>query len=85
MEEGRPSATAIMAAMVRAAHLLWDEDPKVFQDPLALGLSGVENEAALHATFEAIRAEIARRSTLEVALRARTRRNDNAVVGPHLR
>jgi methyltransferase (TIGR00027 family) len=67
MEEGRPSATAIMAAMARAAHLLWDDDPKVFQDPLALGLSGVENEAALHATFAAIRAEIARRSTPEIA------------------
>lgn len=31
MEEGRPSSTAMIAAMWRAAHLLWDEDP------LALG------------------------------------------------
>jgi hypothetical protein len=26
MDEGRPSATAIIAAMMRAAHLLWDDD-----------------------------------------------------------
>jgi methyltransferase (TIGR00027 family) len=67
MEEGRPSATAIGAAMVRAAHFLWDEDPKIFQDHLALSLSGVESEAALHATLEAIQAESARRFTPEVA------------------
>ena len=46
MEEGRPSATAIGAAMARAAHFLWAEDPKIFQDPLALRLSGLESEAA---------------------------------------
>src|SRR5262245_18970318 len=34
MEEGRPSITAIASAMVRAAHLLWDDDPKIFQDHL---------------------------------------------------
>ena len=67
MEEGRPSTTAICAAMVRAAHLLWDEDPKIFQDPLALGLSGMESEAALQAALEAIQAELARRSTPEFA------------------
>jgi methyltransferase (TIGR00027 family) len=67
MEEGRPSATAMMAAMARAAHLVLDDDPKILQDPLALGLSGVENEAALLATLKAMQAEIARRSTPEVA------------------
>jgi hypothetical protein len=47
MEEGRPSATATVAAMMRVAHLVLDDDPKIFQDSLALSLSGVENEAAL--------------------------------------
>ena len=51
MEEGRPSTTAVVPALLRAAHLLWDDDPKIFQDPLALRLSGVENEAALQATL----------------------------------
>jgi methyltransferase (TIGR00027 family) len=67
MEEGRSSATAVASAMVRAAHLLLDEDPKIFQDPLALRLSGFESEAALHATLEAISVENARRSTPEMA------------------
>jgi methyltransferase (TIGR00027 family) len=53
MEEGRPSTTATIAAMIRAAHLLWDDAPKIFQDPLALGLSGVESPDALQATLRA--------------------------------
>jgi hypothetical protein len=36
MEEGNPSATAILIAMLRAAHLLWDYPPKIFEDTLAL-------------------------------------------------
>jgi methyltransferase (TIGR00027 family) len=57
MEEGRPSTTATIAAMIRAAHLLWDDAPKIFQDPLALGLSGVESPGALQATLRARQAE----------------------------
>lgn len=67
MEEGRPSASAIAAAMMRAAHFLWDETPKIFQDQLALGLSGVENEAALRTALTTLQAELARRSTPEIA------------------
>jgi methyltransferase (TIGR00027 family) len=67
MEEGRSSATAVASAMVRAAHLLLDGDPKIFQDHLALRLSGFESEAALQATLEVISAENARRSTPEIA------------------
>jgi O-methyltransferase involved in polyketide biosynthesis len=67
MEEGRPSATAIGAAIMRAAHLLLDDDPKIFQDPLALRLSGAESAAALRATYEAMQADVARRSTPEHA------------------
>ena len=47
MEAGRPSATAMMMAMMRAAHLILDDDPKILDDGLALGLSGIEDEAAL--------------------------------------
>lgn len=67
MEEGRPSATAMIAAMQRAGHLLWDEAPKIFQDTLALDLSGVESTGALQARLAAMQAEQARRSTPEVA------------------
>jgi methyltransferase (TIGR00027 family) len=67
MEEGRPSATATMMAVMRAAHLVLDDDPKIFRDHLALDLSGVENEAALLATVGEMEAVIARRSTPEFA------------------
>jgi methyltransferase (TIGR00027 family) len=67
MEEGRPSVTAMMAAMTRAAHVLWDSEPKILRDDLALGLSGIENEAALRAALEGLRAEIAQRTTPEFA------------------
>jgi len=67
MEEGRPSATAQFAAMWRAAHLLWDDDPKIFQDPLALGLSGMESEAALRTALETLQATLAQRLSLEHA------------------
>jgi methyltransferase (TIGR00027 family) len=47
--------------------MLRDDAPKIFQDPLALGLSGVENESALQAILGAMPAAHARRSTPEVA------------------
>lgn len=61
MEEGRPSSTAMIAAMWRAAHALWDHEPKVFQDPLALGLSGMESEAALRTALDTLKTTLAQR------------------------
>jgi methyltransferase (TIGR00027 family) len=48
MQEGRPSATAQRVAMRRAAHQLLD-DPKVFDDPLALRILGDRAVSALRA------------------------------------
>lgn len=59
MEKGRPSATATFAAMLRAAHLLWDDEPKIFEDTLALQLSGCANEAVLRAQLDQIAVEAA--------------------------
>jgi methyltransferase (TIGR00027 family) len=67
MEEGRPSLTAIGSAMFRAAHLLLDDDPKILQDGLALGLSGFANETAFRAALEARHEEVAQRFTPEYA------------------
>jgi methyltransferase (TIGR00027 family) len=64
MEEGRPSATAVVAAMMRAAHVLLDGEPKILKDNLALGFSGVENEAALRAALNALQTELAQRFPL---------------------
>ncbi len=46
MKEGRPSATAQRVAMKRAAHQLLD-DPRVFDDPVALQVIGKESASAL--------------------------------------
>lgn len=56
MNEGRPSRTAYRVAMRRAAHQILD-DPRVFEDPLALPILGPDGEARL-------RAEIQREQTL---------------------
>jgi len=49
MIESRPSITAQRAAMHRSAHQILDE-PRVFDDPLALRIIGAESSAALQAT-----------------------------------
>ena len=67
MEEGRPSSTARGAAMLRAAHLLLDEEPKILTDNFALGLSGAESEAALRIALEMMRADFAQRASPELA------------------
>jgi len=70
MKEDQPSATAQRVAMRRAAHQLLD-DPKVFEDPVALLIIGKESASALQADphqFEAtplssyLRAFVAARS-----------------------
>jgi methyltransferase (TIGR00027 family) len=48
MKETRPSETAQRVAMQRAVHQLLD-DPKVFDDPVALRIIGRENALALQA------------------------------------
>ncbi|MGH7786599.1 MAG: class I SAM-dependent methyltransferase [Candidatus Binatia bacterium] len=48
MQEGRPSQTALRVAIRRAAHQRLD-DPRVFEDPIALRIVGAEGAAALRA------------------------------------
>jgi methyltransferase (TIGR00027 family) len=67
MEEGRPSSTAMGAAILRAAHLLLDDEPKILRDDFASHFSGVENEAALRAALDTMRANFARRVSPEFA------------------
>jgi methyltransferase (TIGR00027 family) len=67
MEEGQPSITAMLTAMFRAAHLLWDDPPKIFEDTLALRLSGCESEAALRAQLDRLDAEVARSTSSDFA------------------
>jgi hypothetical protein len=45
MEEGQPSITAMLTAMFRAAHLLWDDPPKIFEDTLSSPYHSYGNHA----------------------------------------
>lgn len=47
MHEVRPSHSAEMVAMRRAAHQVFDAEPKVFSDPLAVRIIGPEAEARM--------------------------------------
>lgn len=67
MEDGRPSSTARGAAMLRAAHVLLDDEPKILKDDFARGFSGAASEAELRTALETMRAEFARRAGPELA------------------
>ena len=71
MEEGTPSVTAMLTAMYRAAHLLWDDPPKIFEDTLALLISGCESEDALRSNLDRLDAEVARSTNPDFALNSR--------------
>ncbi len=68
MDEGRPSFTALETAMLRAAHLLWDDPPKIFEDTFALALSGCANEVELKKRADAFVAELAAKADRKVAV-----------------
>lgn len=61
MSDGPPGWTASISAMVRAAHLILDDDPMVFRDDLALRLAGFEDDEALRAAWAQREAGLAQR------------------------
>ena len=67
MEEGRPSLTAVGCAMHCAAHLLWDDYPKIFEDTLAMAFSGCSDEQTLRERLNALSAETAAKFGSELA------------------
>jgi methyltransferase (TIGR00027 family) len=70
MEEGRPSRTALGAAVLRAAHQLWDE-PRVLDDPLALPIIGLDAERGLRADADRERSRDRRQLRAFIAVRSR--------------
>jgi len=83
MEEFRPSRTMQLAAMLRAAHLLRDDPPKILEDTLALRLCGFENTAALRLAHEAAIKQFAERVGLDSARSAgRYGRSHAVMTGP---
>lgn len=67
MTEPRPSATAIGAAMMRAAHLLLDQPPYLLEDRLALPLSGLAGVEPLRGALEKMRQEFAQHCEADFA------------------
>lgn len=59
MDGGQPSRTAIGAALLRAAHLVCDGEPKIFLDPWAAALSGTYEVGAIQTALAAMEAEAA--------------------------
>jgi methyltransferase (TIGR00027 family) len=70
MRETRASTTAMRVAMRRAAHQIFD-DPKVFDDPLALAIIGPEGVAQIKASAGRQRSRIARYLRAFMAVRSR--------------
>jgi methyltransferase (TIGR00027 family) len=56
MEEGKPSRTAVVAAICRAAHLLIDGEPKILNDDLAFGFSGLLDLKEVHSFVHSLEA-----------------------------
>ena len=50
MEASRPSGTAEAIALMRALHLVVDDDPKIFADPLAAAFLSPEQATVLKTT-----------------------------------
>jgi methyltransferase (TIGR00027 family) len=47
LRQGDVASTALTSALLRAAHLVLDHEPKIFADDLAMRLAGCENDAEL--------------------------------------
>lgn len=65
--ERQGSLTALTAARWRAAHLLLDEDPKIFRDDLALRFSGASSEASFRENLDATLRQIAAKAGADAA------------------
>lgn len=68
--ERQASLTAVTAARWRAAHLLLDDDPKIFRDDLALRFSGADSEASFRENLDATIAEVAAKAGPDAAQRS---------------
>ena len=61
MNEERASETAMLAAVLRAAHPLLDARPWLFEDTFAAPFAGIGNDAALLAYLRSLQEELSRR------------------------
>jgi len=67
--ERSPSQTAVLVSMLRAAHLHLDDEPHIFRDTLALGLSGLDSVERLRAGLDGLMARFSAEIGAEPAAR----------------
>jgi methyltransferase (TIGR00027 family) len=67
MEARKPSESAIAAAMIRASHLILDDNPKILQDTLAWKFSGAANKKAVITSLDSFYNGMAREMSPEFA------------------
>ena len=70
MQSGQPSTTAERAALLRAAHQLFDQ-PRVLEDPIVMRLLAPERTAELSANPQAFERPALRNLRASIALRSR--------------
>jgi methyltransferase (TIGR00027 family) len=71
METGKPSYMAERTARLRAAHQILDDNPKIFEDPLAMNILGADIEASIKQDLERLQTPILRRARTFIVVRAR--------------
>ena len=69
MEDGKPSQTALMVAMLRARHFLQEPEPKILYDSLAGTLAGAQSEEQILGHLNAVEQAFAGLSDPDTAKR----------------
>ncbi len=69
MEEGKPSQTALMVAMLRARHFLHEPEPKILRDSLAGLLGGASQPEQVSSYLDQIKAAFTAMSDADTASR----------------
>src|SRR5579871_5460552 len=83
MEPRRASETAAFTAMLRAAHQLFDAEPRILVDPLAVGLVDAATPARLAERQAALREPTLRVPRSAIVLRSRFAEDELARVAAH--
>lgn len=71
MEPGKHSYMAEGTALLRAAHQVLDEEPKILQDPLAVTLFGANTEELIQTDLERLQSKYLRNARTFAVLRSR--------------
>ena len=91
-QAGQPSATALTAAAARAAHLIVDDEPRIFTDPLAASLLGDQADELIsyhtrhgtHPVLSGARVQVACRSRYTQHALARAGASQYVILGAGL-